>query len=347
MLGTMPAPLGSFLRATLPLLVMAVLRVNVAVAADAQQTALAEQLFRDGRALRETGRLEEALAKFETSQRLDPGVGTLLNLADCLERLGKTASAWARFSEAYQWATRDGDGARASAAEDRMRALEARLSKLVVRVVEPSTSVFLDTVPLSAALFDVTAPIDPGVHQLTASAPGKEAWEQSFEVPAEGGLIELLVPALAESKPAVTPPVEASPRATPEPQPPRLTHAEVSPSAPPRPIPTLSYGMGGLGLLGVGVGLGYGLAAMLAWDDAGDQGCEDGVCPTASAQRRAETAQSRADVSTVGFVAGGALLGAALLVVWLSEPSAEAEPALAVQLGATPSSRFVSVSGGF
>ena len=57
--------------------------------------ATAEALFTEGRALATSGKCAEAIPKFQASQKLDPGVGTLLNLAECYEQVGKTASAWA------------------------------------------------------------------------------------------------------------------------------------------------------------------------------------------------------------------------------------------------------------
>jgi hypothetical protein len=57
-------------------------------------------LFEQGKALVERGNFPDACPKFAESLRLDPGLGTMLWLADCLENNGQTASAWAQFKEA-------------------------------------------------------------------------------------------------------------------------------------------------------------------------------------------------------------------------------------------------------
>src|SRR5258708_40131941 len=61
--------------------------------------ATAEALFGDGRRLMSQGNYREACPKFEASLKLDPGVGAMLNLADCYEKNGQTESAWAEFRE--------------------------------------------------------------------------------------------------------------------------------------------------------------------------------------------------------------------------------------------------------
>src|SRR5258708_3181799 len=65
--------------------------------AHANDVAMAQSLFDDAKKLVGEGRYADACVKFEQSQKLDPGMGTLFNLADCFEHVGKTASAWAGF----------------------------------------------------------------------------------------------------------------------------------------------------------------------------------------------------------------------------------------------------------
>src|SRR3954468_3549725 len=71
--------------------------------------ATAEALFRQGRQLMSEGKTAEACEKFGASERMDPSSGTLLNLADCDAKSGKSASAWAEFLAAARMARNQGD----------------------------------------------------------------------------------------------------------------------------------------------------------------------------------------------------------------------------------------------
>src|SRR5688500_5414952 len=73
------------------------------------QSVEAEALFREGKALLQQGKLAEACAKFDASDRLEPSVGTELNAADCHEKNGKVATAWAGFLKAAANAAKAGN----------------------------------------------------------------------------------------------------------------------------------------------------------------------------------------------------------------------------------------------
>src|SRR5436305_1114019 len=92
----------------------------------------AESLFREGKRLMKDHQIAAACEKFEASERLDESVGTLLNLADCREKAGQLATAWADFLKAASVARASGDGSRESEAKVRAKALEPRLSYLTI-----------------------------------------------------------------------------------------------------------------------------------------------------------------------------------------------------------------------
>src|SRR5207249_4775002 len=108
------------------------LALAMAPAASAQ-TAEGEMLFREGKRLLKTGKIAEACDKFEASERVDPQIGTELNLADCREKNGQTASAWGMFVKAAAAAKkRADDGQRAAEAKRRASELEKQLVYLTI-----------------------------------------------------------------------------------------------------------------------------------------------------------------------------------------------------------------------
>ena len=65
-----------------------------------EKSAEVESLFADGKRLIEEGKPALACPKFLASYKLEPRIGTLLNLATCYEKNGQLASAWTRYVEA-------------------------------------------------------------------------------------------------------------------------------------------------------------------------------------------------------------------------------------------------------
>src|ERR1700722_18868342 len=68
--------------------------------ADEPQKGVAQALFERAKESANHGDWASACAQFAESQRLDPAPGTLLNLADCDEHVGKIAAALEHFQEA-------------------------------------------------------------------------------------------------------------------------------------------------------------------------------------------------------------------------------------------------------
>src|SRR5438105_15351955 len=66
-------------------------------------------LFDEGARLLNEGKLDEACPKLEASLRRYAGLGTRGKLAECYEKSGRTASAWAMYEQVAALATKAGD----------------------------------------------------------------------------------------------------------------------------------------------------------------------------------------------------------------------------------------------
>src|SRR5689334_7903140 len=136
----------------------------------------ARALFDAGRKLMARKNYADACPKFEESQKLDPGVGTQFNLADCLEHLGKTASAWVNFVDVMNTAKEAGQTARENAARARANALEPKVAKLTIIAVDPAGQMEIkrDGIVVEQGLWGTGIPVDTGEHVVSATAPGKK-----------------------------------------------------------------------------------------------------------------------------------------------------------------------------
>lgn len=157
----------------------------------------AQQLFDEGRALMKEGKYADACPKFEKSLSLDPALGTELNLADCYEKLGKTASAWSTFTSCADHAKANGAADREKFARDRAKSIEPKLMKLSIEASkQPGLVVKRDDIVVGEGLWGVAVPVDPGKHTVTASAPGKKSWGTTVSLGDEGKTVVLKVPLL-------------------------------------------------------------------------------------------------------------------------------------------------------
>ena len=135
--------------------------------ARAQDSAGAGALFREAKDLMSEGKVTEACPKFQASLELQRALGTLMNLADCLEQDGKTASASRRWDEAIALATELKDD-RLGFAEERKVALSGRVPKLVLDVVAgpEALRVKVGGTEVASSRFGLPLEQDPGSLQI-------------------------------------------------------------------------------------------------------------------------------------------------------------------------------------
>jgi hypothetical protein len=283
---------------------------------EGNSSALAEQLFNQGRDLVKANQWAEACPKFEASLRYDPVLGTRLNLATCYEHIGKLASAWGLYRESVELAKKAGDTKRAEYAQKQAASLEPRLPKLAISAPASPPAGFVvkrDETTVDAGALGVALYVDPGIHHVTASAPGFETFTVTVTL-GEGKTETLAVPNLAARPAAPVAPSVEKPAQPAEPEP---------AGSIPRSRKILAIGLGGAGVVAVGVSLVFGSQASSKKSDAeklcgADLACTDMASFTQAKQAMSD-AKSKATVSTVLMGVGLAAIAGGV-VVWVTAP---------------------------
>lgn len=312
---------------------------SVASDAHAADPATAQALFDSAKKLMSQEKWAEACPKLEESQRLDPGGGTLLHLASCREHEGKTATAWAHYQDALSAAKRDNRKDRAKYAQKQLDLLVPKLHKLRVKVASktkklPGLKITRDDTNVGEAQWGEAFPIDPGSHTISAHADGFKAWTSKIEIPTSSGDTNVEVPELETEQaqaqgapPSVT--ISEKPPATeaPKPPPPLVATNEGGTQR------AIGLAVTGLGVVGLGVGIVFGMMAISKSDKA-DRLCGVGVKECADREGFDASNESQADgtVATIAFIAGG-VLTAGGLSIFFTAPSASSSRGASAGLG--------------
>ncbi|HTB78357.1 MAG TPA: hypothetical protein VK762_34165 [Polyangiaceae bacterium] len=301
--------------------------------------AAAEALFREGRRLLDEGRTEEACLKLKESQAQDPSSGTLLNLGLCHEMQHKVATAWSDYVSAARLAREQGRADRAAVAEKKVAELEPRLPYLTVTAASPVEGLEITRGDdrLGAGVLGSAVPLDPGSYVVIASAPRYRTWQTTVDV-AEAESKAVQVPAL-EPLTASAPPEEPPPAPTAV-APAALPEASATGQQPAAGAGVLGWIIGGVGLAGLGVGVGFGVSSLAKYHDASS------LCPShegcsADAMSARSAAESRAWISNIGIGAGvaGAAIGG-----WIVIRGRRASTATRVAVGSAPGASGMSLS---
>lgn len=178
--------------------------------ADDQQKA--EELFERGRKLMQGATtLDEACRTLEESlKHMDRG-DTVLNLAECHRRQGKTATAWAEFDRALSHGSKVGFTEAIQAATQLRNTLATKLSRLTV-TIPSSTAALADLTvevggnPWPRERWNTAFVIDPGPVQIRAKARGYKPFEVGVEIGAEKDAKTVVVVLEVEPPPPPPPP---------------------------------------------------------------------------------------------------------------------------------------------
>jgi hypothetical protein len=258
--------------------------------------ATSRALFDEGRKLMEQGNFAAACPKLEEGQRLSPGIGMKFNLAECYERLGKLASAWAAFLDVAALSKSAGQMEREAVARRRARALEFDLVKIEIDVPASSRleglEVRRDGALVGAGQWGSPLPADPGTHVVTATAPGRIKFERKVEVSGGAGTVAKVA----------LPLLDIDPRSTE-----KSTSVVAVPQARSQTPRTIGYVAGAAGLGAAVAGAVFGIVALNKYSQSSSY-CYPGN------QCRPEGVTLRHDAIVAGNLSTIALVAAAVLV---------------------------------
>ena len=287
----------------------------VASSARADKITDAEDLFRRGKALMAHNKHEEACPLLGESYRLDPTLGTLLNLALCHEHIGKTASAWGEFRSVEQQAhaATPPNESRARFAREHADKLEKRLSRVKITVPTEARAAGLvikvDGEPKGEPLW-AGVPVDPGTRVVEATATNKTPVVLKVKIDDEGVLQNVTIPVLADV------PVAATATATATPANPAQMEA-VEEYATNRAQRTTGYVIGGIGVATLAVGVAFGIAAIINDNEAKNcSPCTRGSPAASASDQATDRALVFANISNVTVPLGlvGSAVGAYLVL---------------------------------
>jgi hypothetical protein len=293
-----------------------VLSLAFPLSAQPGDSAGAEALFESGREALDRGDIAVACQRFEESNRLESVAGTILNLANCREKLGQLASAWQRYREALQKLP-PGDE-RMALARERAAALEQRVPRLTIVLgsgAPADAKVFRDGVELGRASLGLPLPVDPGQHVITVNAPGRSESRVAVEL-AESEQRELTVEAGAADSAVGASAADSSSTLGP-------VRAKSDDGSGQR---TAGFVIGGIGIAGLAVSLVAGAQA-LSKKDTVENECPEKRCTDAGLDA-ADSGKTWITVSNVAFAVGAVGVGVGAYLVLSSGSSRGSETAL-------------------
>lgn len=295
--------------------------VTHARTAAAGDPAVAREQLKIGYTLAEQGKCDEAIPHLAESLRLDPKAITLINLADCEEKVGKLADAMGHWVDARARAQTEGAQKIEEEAEKRAKDLEPRLARLTIVLAATAprdATVERDGIVLGAPSLNIPLPLDPGAHTVVVKARGRPDGTTSITLgEGESKRIEVDVGAGAAPSGAVGD----------------------APKTSPSPLVFVGFGVAAVGAV---VGAVTGVVALGAGSDA-DKACPSGVCANQQALDDAKAGQTMGTVSTIAFIVAGVGAGVGVYGLLTGSKAKKSDPSVGVSLLPT----YVGLRGRF
>jgi len=256
--------------------------------------------------------------------------GILLNIAECQEKLGRTASAWATWREAHAVASEGHKADDEMMAAERQKALESGLSRLAIVVPREADLAELevrrDGVVVPREAWGRPIAVDPGPHAVESLAPGRKTRNLDVLVRGNGDQKSVTIaPLEADRTPPATP---ASSTIGPAAQPSMSAPTKETPTSPTALAADGSSGgvsgqrvagwiLGGFGVAGVGAGIAIALAGQGQHNDAVATDLAGNLSQAQGMEAQANT------MKTIGYatIGGGGAFLVTGLVLALTAPA--------------------------
>lgn len=330
------------LSTTLLSLVVVVLAAGTAGANNKDK---ADALFKHGKKLMGEKRYADACEAFEKSNKLDPGIGTQLNIAKCYEEWGKTGQAFLAYQQAEKMA-KDAHDDRTPKIHELVEDLDSQAPRLTIKLPKDATTegltVTLDGDPVTK--FGEPFVVDPGPHTIQYAVAGGEKKDKVVPIERGGDSEVTLDVPKAGSTPDTT--ATTKPDVTPMPEKP------IDKLPPPGRNQRLGgIVLGGAGVIAIGVSSILTLSARSKYNDAIDAHC-GGMQTTCDDEGLTLThdARSTANTATVVFIAGTAAVAGGVVLYLLAPEGESVEPEKAARYivpTVSPTSAGVVLGGRF
>ena len=276
-------------------------------------------LFDDASRVMSQGTFAEACPMLARSNEIAPSGGTLLTLAECYEKNGQFASAFTAYNEAAVRAQSAAKAdpeifARAAAAR-----VEQRVSWLTVNMPpsKPGREMTMtrDGQVVPSAAWATPVMLDPGPHTIEVRAAGVATpWKNTFKL---GQAAERKVIDVPDLTAPAQPAGGAAAATAPTPEAPSHPGQAAEPGSTQR---LLGIGLGGVGVVGVALGVVFGLTASGKDGDAAKHCRTETLCDPEGVSLGKE-ADDAAAISTIAFIAGSAAIAGGV-ILYLTAPRA-------------------------
>lgn len=265
----------------------------------------AREAYREGVGLETTGNWAAALEKFRTVAAVKSTSRVRFHIGLCQEKLGRWVEALGAYNLALADARRENAADVEKEAEAARASLDARIPRLTVLrgQAAEAISVSIDGVALGAAAIGTEIPLDPGLHTVETSVPGRAPYRTNVEL-TEG--VRKVIDAIPSPSPAAGPtaaPLSAAPDKRP----------------PPPLLPWIAVGVGAASLAASGVFYLLRQGKVSSLEDAcgSEYQCTEAERPTYDSARTYNTLTN----VTLGVGALGVGVGTVLLLA-MKRPSA-------------------------